>query len=323
MLMKSIIKGSIMLSLLGSGVLPIAANADGGTKTAATLNQITLNNNNVVTNIVDSQPQNSNRFNAPNTDAYQIAQAQQAKAFAKSQSALASKQARALLLQAGVNRDVLQKAIEGDSGAIAQIRYEVQHAKGFKTNKAKQNGLWAFNTLSYNYRKAHKSGVWVTPATRSDVNVETNIGNDVKATAVLSATNSYRVAKMVQTKRTTWYQLENGLLVKANKMKVSNALTNAKDLKTLTQNIELRYKVANSKYYTHAKRGVHVALVKKTLVQHATKSFHDSSSNVKKNVLRKGKHIRFNKVVKVGNKYRLHLTNGKYVTASKEYVKVK
>lgn len=76
MLTKSIIKGSIMLSLLGSGVLPIAANADGGAKTAATLNQITLNNNNVVANIVDVQTQKSNQISAPNTDAYQLAQVQ-------------------------------------------------------------------------------------------------------------------------------------------------------------------------------------------------------------------------------------------------------
>ncbi|GAA6112893.1 hypothetical protein AP1H75_05600 [Apilactobacillus apinorum] len=81
-------------------------------------------------------------------------------------------------------------------------------------------------------------------------------------------------------------------------------------------------KTDNSAYYTTVKKGNHVAVVKKTLVQHPTKTFKDNAAKTKKNTIKKGKKLSFNSIVKVGNTYRLHLTNGKYVTASKQFVNI-
>lgn len=81
-------------------------------------------------------------------------------------------------------------------------------------------------------------------------------------------------------------------------------------------------KTNNSAYYTTVKKGNHVAVAKKALVQHTTKTFKDNSAKAKKNTIKKGKKLSFNSIVKVGTTYRLHLTNGKYVTASKQFVNV-
>lgn len=76
-----------------------------------------------------------------------------------------------------------------------------------------------------------------------------------------------------------------------------------------------------AKYYTGLK-GRHEVVAKKALIQHATKTFKDRSGKYKKNNLKRGKHLVFNRVVRAGKTYRLHLTNGKYVTASKAFVRL-
>ncbi len=75
------------------------------------------------------------------------------------------------------------------------------------------------------------------------------------------------------------------------------------------------------KYYVGL-NGRHEVVAKKALIQHATKSFKDRSGKYKKNNLKRGKRLVFNRVVRAGKTYRLHLTNGKYVTASKAFVRL-
>lgn len=75
------------------------------------------------------------------------------------------------------------------------------------------------------------------------------------------------------------------------------------------------------KYYVGLK-GKHEVVAKKALIQHATKSFKDRSGKYKKNNLKRGKRLVFNRVVRAGKTYRLHLTNGKYITASKAFVRL-
>jgi hypothetical protein len=75
-------------------------------------------------------------------------------------------------------------------------------------------------------------------------------------------------------------------------------------------------------YYTNIKAGQHRAIVQKTVVAHVKASFKDHSARNKHNVMMKKQVISFNRIVKVGRTYRLHLTNGHYVTANKAFVKI-
>lgn len=95
-----------------------------------------------------------------------------------------------------------------------------------------------------------------------------------------------------------------------------------KAMRAAVINVKTPAKTNNSAYYTTVKKGNHVAVAKKALVQHTTKTFKDNSAKAKKNTIKKGKKLSFNSIVKVGTTYRLHLTNGKYVTASKQFVNV-
>lgn len=75
-------------------------------------------------------------------------------------------------------------------------------------------------------------------------------------------------------------------------------------------------------YYTQIKPGKHRAIVQKKVVAHVKASFKDRSAHNKRNVMAKKRVLRFNRIVKVGRTYRLHLTNGHYVTANKAFVKI-
>lgn len=75
-------------------------------------------------------------------------------------------------------------------------------------------------------------------------------------------------------------------------------------------------------YYEKLTPGRHVVIVKKDLIQHATKSFKDRSGKYKRNNIKRGKRLVVNYVTRAGRTYRLHLTNGKFITASTSFVRL-
>lgn len=345
---KPLLMGAVTLSLLGSGVVPVIANADSGVQFKNTTKAVTTNAE-IVLPSVTAQIKNDNINLNPNTDAYNLLQAQRANQQSQQALSVANSTALGNLAQAGISTDLINKAIAGDKGAESAVKTQIAQSKVFTTTAQKEQALNDYNQVAYGYRVDHKQGVWVE-VSQSTVAYSKADTKSEQIKTILSGNKSYQVKGIEivkgfdnKGKGVTWYKLANGAFVKASAVVVDKALTNTNDYNALYKARVVSENVANKSkkakktvkkhavkkhtakkvtYYTHFKKGKHVAIVKKALVQHATKTFKDKSAKVKKNNLRKGSKVTFNKVVKVGKTYKLHLTNGKYVTANKAYVHV-
>lgn len=88
------------------------------------------------------------------------------------------------------------------------------------------------------------------------------------------------------------------------------------------QHEDLNTVIENARFYTHAKKSQKVIVVKRNLVQHATKSFHDNSAYVRRNHFHKGHEFIFSRIVRHGHKFRFELPNGSFITSCRSFVKL-
>ena len=215
----------------------------------------------------------------------------------------------------GIDGTLLASALSGNQDAYNRVSAII--AQLGSTDKA--NALSIYGQLFNLYRIEHKQGVWVI-ANHDGFKYE-NANLTGNRTGSYSKGDSLKVVSIVKDGGKTRYKLADGSYISGYHVDVDRSYTNAHDLSRL-QKAAVKLVSSNSSYYTGVSISTkrHVAVIKKEVVAHWTKSFHDKSANAKRNHLYKGQSVVFSRIVRSGNQYRLQLPNGRYVTAHKDYV---
>lgn len=222
-----------------------------------------------------------------------------------------------------LNINTVQKAITGNVQAQQTLANDI-----ISTNldpHDQTDVIQSYNFLRASYLHENKHAVYVT-ATRTG-----HVYKDAKLTQRANKTFHedalFKIKRIWSVRGKQRFELADGNFISGYHAVINQDFTNVKMLTHYFDNVKYvghksRNKLA-SKYYVKTPKGKrHVAITKKTVVKHLRKNFGDFSSLKKGNHVRKGIKLRFRRVIRHGNVFRLQLTNGHYVTASKAFVRI-
>lgn len=225
----------------------------------------------------------------------------------------------------GIDKNSVSEFAAGDNYYTQAVNAKIAQLTGNDAINARK----LVDQLRSDYRKANKEGVW--GVANHDAYEYANPNLSDRQSAAFAKGEEVHIVSMIKDGSKLRYKIADGNYVAAVHVDINMDYTNMDEYNTMVKaTTQLRptvkkhvVKKASATYYVKTPKGKkHVAIVKKSLVAHATKTFKDNSAKSKKNVLHKYAKVAFKSVVKVGKTYRLHLTNGHYVTANKAFVRV-
>ena len=225
----------------------------------------------------------------------------------------------------GIDKNLASEFATGDNYYTQVVNTKIAQLTGNDAINARK----LVDQLRSDYRKANKEGVW--GVANHDAYEYANPNLSDRQSAAFAKGEEVHIVSMIKDGGKLRYKIADGNYVAAVHVDINMDYTNMDEYNAMVKaTTQLRptvkkhvVKKASATYYVKTPKGKkHVAVIKKSLVAHVNKTFKDNSAKSKKNVLHKGAKVVFKSVVKVGKTYRLHLTNGHYVTANKAFVQV-
>lgn len=220
-----------------------------------------------------------------------------------------------------IEPDTVGHAMAGDKS------YQAVLANDF-LNLSSDSGKVAveqYNYLRSNYLRSHKYEPYVT-ATRAG-NVYKDAKLTKKAGKSFKEDDLFRIQAIYSVNGKQRFKLADGNYISGYHAVINRDFTsNADETRLFSRIVYIGKKPARElsrTYYVRTPHGhKHFAVIRKSVIKHARVNFADMSSVSKKNKVRKGSVVRFVKVVRNGNTFRLKLTSGQYITANKAFVHV-